>query len=111
MAIYVSRHVRQRISERAGVDMTSQDVLDLIPHLDLERMETGAHVVTKVKSLALDLVCRDRALTTALHHHNWQILGVPRTPRRRIKESRVRQAHLDAGEEIVVGGRVRRIEA
>lgn len=102
--IYVSKHVVQRISERAGVEMTWQDVLGLIPAHKRDRIGRGEHFKICVEELGLDLICMNRAILTALptvaHKPFW----------RRTKAVK-RRAMLDDVEEIVVGGRVRRIEA
>jgi hypothetical protein len=115
--IRISHHVLQRISERAGVQMTEADVLALIPEQDLARMEAGAVDYARIKRLALDVVCRDRCLTTAMHSHRWRTAG-PRVDdhawRRRDgrpAEARTQMARFDADEDLVVGGRVRRVEA
>lgn len=117
MLIEVSTHVLERILERAGVMMTADDVLDLIDEKDLARMETGAVVYARIKRLALDVVCRDRCLTTAMHAHNWRLTS-PRIDdhawRRRNgrpAEGRTRMAVFNIDEDLVVGGRVRRVEA
>ncbi|HMQ92506.1 MAG TPA: hypothetical protein PKA33_15935 [Amaricoccus sp.] len=116
--VRVSYHVLQRISQRAGASMDPAEVLALIPAADMARMEAGEHVTARIKRLALDVVCRDRCLTTAMHSHRWRTAGPrvddhawrrARSPKR--PAPRVCQAHLDADEEIVVGGRVRRVPA
>lgn len=115
--IYVSRHVVVRIAQRAGEYLTWQDVIEMIPPGDLERMARGEHVVTKVKRLALDLVCRNRCVTTAMDTHNWRrdprLVGDREWRRRksdRPAEARRRQAVFDVDEDLVVGGRVRRVD-
>jgi hypothetical protein len=116
VSVYVSKHVRQRISERAGFAMTAAEVLELISEQDQARIASGAETSIRVKSLALDLMCRDGAIVTAPHAHNWRHSG-PRIDdhnwRRdgRPESGRKRMAVFDVGEDMVVGGRVRSVRS
>lgn len=127
MSIRISQHVRQRLEERAGVAMSDQDVLDLVPEQDQARIARGENVVVRVPRLKLDLICTGRTIVSAAPSHkgnritrgwewdtsnpadeafNWLRSAPAGRP-----VSRVRQCRMDVGEEIVVGGRVRRIGA
>lgn len=120
MSVRITAHVRQRISERAGIDMSDQDVLDLIPWRDQARIAAGEEMIVRVPRLKIDIACREGAAITVLHSHRHNRPGATMCDPERLygyrddrrpDAARTRQAHLDAGEEIVVGGRVRRIQA
>lgn len=125
MSIRISHHARQRLQERAGAVMSDQDVLDLIPELDRARIAEGEDLVVRVPRLKLDLIVTERAIVSAVpsHRGNTILRGVRaswsideefdwrRSAPAGRPVARVRQARMDIGEEIVVGGRVRRIGA
>lgn len=125
MSIRISHHARQRLQERAGAVMSDQDVLDLIPGLDQARIADGEDVVVRVPRLKLDLIATGRVIVSAVPSHRGNTILRGRGDNGSIDEAydwrrsapagrpvaRVRQARMDIGQEIVVGGRVRRIQA
>jgi hypothetical protein len=124
MSIRISFHVRQRLEERAGVAMSDLDVLDLVPEQDQARVARGEDVVVRVPRLKLDLICTGRVIVSAIPSHRrnsvWtapiadqadETFNWGRSLPGGRPVARTRQCRMDIGEEIVVGGRVRRIGA